>query len=117
VLRDPIRQKLSLFLIETAHKDINALEPQSLCAKQLSEIENVDSIIAEEIKRICEAATLAEITRILFLTARLKKTSGRKKEAIEKNLKKIAEILVTRVETESGPMKLPQSCRRIFLGI
>ena len=114
---DTIRQKLSSFLIETAHKSINALEPQSPCAKQLSQIENVDSVIAEEIKRICEAATLAEITRILFLTARLKKTSGRKKEVIEKNLKKIAEVLVTRVETESGPLKLPQACRRIFLDI
>ena len=114
---DTIRQKLSFFLIETAHKSINALEPQSPCAKQLSQIENVDSVIAEEIKRICEAATLSEITRILFLTARLKKTSGRKKEVIEKNLKKIAEVLVTRVETESGPLKLPQACRRIFLDI
>ena len=114
---DPIRQKLSSFLIKTAHKDVNALDPQSPCAKQLSEIENVEAIIVEEIKRICQTATLAEITRILFLTARLKKTSGRKKEAIEKNLKKIAEILVTRVEAESGPLKLPQSCRHIFLDI
>ena len=114
---DAIRRKLSSFLLETAHKDINALDPQSPCAKQLSEIENVEAIIAEEIKRICEAATLAEITRILFLTARLNKTSGRKKETIEKNLKKITEVLVTRVETESGQLKLPQSCRRIFLGI
>ena len=114
---DAIRRKLSSFLLETAHKDINALDPQSPCAKQLSEIENVEAVIVEEIERICQTASLAEITSILFLTARLKKASGRKKEAIEKNLKKIAETLVTRVEAESGPLKLPQACRRIFLGI
>lgn len=113
---EPIRKKLSSLLIKTANKEVEDLDPQSQCAKELAEIENVDSIIAEEIKRICEAATLVEITRILFLTARLKKTSGRKKEAIEKNLKKIAEILVTRVETESGPLKLPQSCFHLLWG-
>jgi len=93
------------------------LDPQSPCAKQLSEIENLDEIIVKEIEKICKVATLTEIARILFLAARLKRTSGQKKESIKSDIKKIAEVLVTRVEAESGPPELPQSCRHIFLDI
>ena len=85
--------------------------------EQLSEIEDVDAIIAEEIEKICETATLAEITKILFLTRRMKKTSGQKRKIVKSDLKKIAEVLVTRTEAESGPLKLPQSCRLILCGI
>ena len=93
------------------------MDPQSPCAKQLSEIENLDEIIVKEIEKICRVATLTEIARIFFLAARLKRTSGQKKESIKSDIKKIAEVLVTRVEAESGPPKLPQSCRHIFLDI
>ena len=114
---DPIRRKLSSFLTEAAHKGIKALEPESACAEQLSEIEDIDSVINEEVERICQTATLAEITKILFLTARLKKTSGQKRESIKSDIKKIAEVIVARVEAKSGPLKLPQSCHLILLGI
>jgi len=55
------------------------LDPQSLCAKQLSEIENLDEIIVKEIEKICKVATLTEIARILFMADRLKRTSGQRK--------------------------------------
>ena len=112
---DPIRRKLSSFLTEAAHKGIKALEPQLPCAKELNGIEDVDAIIAEEIEKICNAATLTEITRILFLTRRMKKTSGQKRETIKTELKKIAEQVVTRAESESGPLSLPETCRHLLL--
>ena len=34
---NPVRRKLSSLLIETAHKDINALDPQSVCAKAVKD--------------------------------------------------------------------------------
>jgi len=114
---DPIRQKLSSLMTEAAYNQIEALSPQSPCAKQLSEINNLDTVIAEEIKKICEAATLGEITKILFLTARLNKTSGQKREVIKNNLKKIAGKVITRLEAESGPLKLPQSCLHTLWGM
>ena len=113
---NPLRRKLSSFLIETAHKDINALDPQSVCAKELSKIKDVDAAIAETVERICQAATSAEISKFLFLTAQLKTTSGQKRESIKTNIKKIAEALIARIEAKSGPLKLPQSCRLILLG-
>ena len=114
---NPIRRKLSSFLIETAHEGINALDPQSPCAKELSEIADADAAIAEDSEKICQAATLPEITRILFLAARLRKTSGQKRNRIKSDLKKIAETLITRAEANSGPLKLPQSCRHVLLGV
>lgn len=114
---DPIRRKLSSFLTEAARKSVKALESQSPCARELSEIKDVDAIIAEEIENICNAATLTEITKILFLMRRMEKTSGPKQETIRKNFQEMAEVLVTRAETESGPSKLPQSCRQVLLGV
>ena len=104
-------------LIEAAHKAINTLDTQSPCAKQLSEIENLDEIIVEEIEIICKVAVLTDNSKVIFLTARLKRTSGQEKESIKSDIKKMAEVPVTRVKAESGPLKLPQSCRFILLSI
>jgi len=106
---------MSSLLTNAASNGIKALDPQSQCAKELGKIHDVDRVIKKEIEKICSAATLAEITKILLLVARLKKTSGQKKESIKSNLKRIAEQLVTRVETESGPLRLPKTCRHLLL--
>lgn len=105
---------MNSLLTEAASKAIMALDPQSPCAEELSKIHDVDRVITEEIEKICAAATLAEITKILLLGARLKRTSGQKKESIKSNLKRIAEQLVTRVETDSGPLRLPKTCRHLL---
>ena len=112
---EPIRKKLSSLLIKTANKEMKALDPQSQCAEELAEIENVDAIIAEEIEKICKVATLGEITRILLLAARLKKASGQKREAIKSQLKKIAEEVLKRAESQVGPLTLPKTYRHLLL--
>jgi len=112
-----VRRKLSSFLAEAACKGVKALAPQSACAKELSEIKDVDAVITETVEKICQAATSAEISKILLLAARLKMTSGQKREVVKDDIKKTAEVLVTRIETESGQLKLPQSCRDILFGI
>jgi len=114
---NPVRRKLSSFLIEAAHEGINALDAQSACAKELRKIKDVDALIDETVEKICQTATAVEISKILFLARRLRGASGPKEESIKSNIKKIAEVLVTRVESKSGPLKLPQSCRLILLGI
>ena len=114
---DTIRRKLSSLLTEAANEEIKALDPQSQCAKELAEIEDVDTIIDEEIGKMCKVLTLGEITRILLLVTRLKTTSGQKNEVIKNDIKKVAKKVTARTEAKSGPSKLPQSCRHIFLGI
>ena len=114
---NPIRRKLRSFLIETAHNGINAVDPESMCAKELSKIKDIDAAVVETVEKICQAATSAEITKVLLLVARLRGTSGQKRESITNDIKKISEVLIARVEAESGPLKLPQSCRIILLGV
>jgi len=92
------------------------LDPQSSCAKELSKLD-VDDIIRSDVQKICGAATLIEITRILFLATRLQKTSEHKREKIKNALKKAAQELLARVETESGQLELPKSCRYLLLDI
>jgi hypothetical protein len=114
---NPIRQKMASFLTEAARKEIEALGPDSPCAKELHEIEDVDTVIAEEIQKICNIATLGEITKAFFLVRRLKKASLQEKEAIESELGKIAEELVRRVEIESGRLRIPNACRHLLLSL
>jgi len=117
MVMDPIRKRMSSLLTKAASNEIKALDPQSPCAKELSKIHDIDRVITEEIEKICNAASLAETTKILLLSVRLRKTSGQKKEAIKSNLKRIAEQLVTRVEAESGPLSLPTTCRHLLLNL
>ena len=109
---NPIKRKMISLLTEAACKEIEAVDSQSACAKELSKIEADD--IIEEIEKICNAATLAETTRVLLLVTRLKKASGQEREAIKSDLSTIAERLVTRVETESGQLRLPKTCRHLL---
>ena len=117
VQMDPIRQKLSLLLTETARNRIGALEPGCPCAEELSKIDELDDIIIREAEKLCSSATLSQITRILYLAGRIKKTSGHKRENIKSQLKKIAEQIVTRAESQSGPLSLPETCRHLLLDL
>jgi hypothetical protein len=112
---NPIRRKMASFLTEAAHKEIEALSPDSPYAKELHEIGDVDTVIAEEIEKICNIATFGEITKAFLLVRRLKTASLQEKEAIESELSKIAEELVRRVETESGRLRIPNACRHLLL--
>lgn len=110
-----IRRKAFSLLTEAAYNQIEALCPQSPQTKELNEIEDVNAIIAEEIEKICNAATLAEITKAILLVRRLKKAPVHEKEIIKSELDSIAEKLVTRVETKSGPLRLSKDYRHLFL--
>jgi hypothetical protein len=106
---------MASFLTEAARKEIEALSPDSPHAKELYEIDDFDTVIAEEIQKICNIATLGEITKAFLLVRRLKMVSLQEKEAIESELRKIAEELVRRVETESGRLRIPNACRHLLL--
>ncbi len=114
---NPIRRKMITFVIEAVRKEIEALDPDCPCAKEMSKLDDVDNTIAEEVKKFCDAATLREISKMLLLVGRLKKAPVQEKEAIERELERIKEELVRRVETESGQLRLPKACKHLFLGL
>ena len=113
---DPIRRKLSAFLADAACRGIEALDPESACAKELRAIP-VGDALHEDVERICAAASLAEIGKVFVLGARIQKTSGKEKEKIMNDLKDIADELVTRVEKQSGRLMLPELCRHLLLAL
>ena len=106
---------MASFLTEAVHKEIEALEPNCPCAREMSKLDDVDNTIAEEVKRFCDAATLREISKMLLLVGRLKKASVQEKEVIESKLRRITEELVRRVETESGRLRIPNACHHLLL--
>ncbi len=112
---NPIRRKMIAFVTEAVRKEIEALDPDCPCAKEMNKLDDVDNTIAEEVKKLCNAATLREISKMLLLVGRLKKASVQEKEAIESELCKIKEELVRRVETESGRSGIPNVCRHLLL--
>lgn len=113
---DLIRKRLVLFLTDAARKGLKALDPKSPCARALREIE-VENIIGEDIERICRAASLTEVTNVLYLATQLQASSQEKKGPIKSRIKEIAGNLADRIEKESGSFKLPKSCRYLLLNL
>ena len=111
-----IKQKMITFLTKTTFEQIKALKSETTYPKELNNIE-VHDAIKEEIQRICQAATFAEMTKFALSVSRLKKASWPKKEKIKNELKRISEKLVSKVEAESGPLKLPENVRNLFSGL
>ena len=112
---NPIRRKMASLLTEAVREEIEALSPESPYAKELNEIE--DAVVAEEIEKVCKAATLGEITRISLLISRLKRVNENEKEKITDQLNSIAGKLIKRVEDKTGPLKLSKVCLELFSGI
>ena len=113
---NPLRRQMALLLTNAASKGIKALDPGSECAKALKKT-NIEDILREDIDRICGAVGFTEITKILSLATRLKASSVEKREATKRELKKIAEGVVARVEKESGKLKIPAPCRHLLLNL
>ncbi len=112
---NPIRRKMISLLTKAARNEIEALDPDCPRAKEMSKLDDIENTIAEEVKKLCNTATLREISKIILLIGRLRKASVQEKEAIESKLWKITEELVRRVETESGGLRIPDACRDLVL--
>jgi len=112
-----IIRKMITFVTEAVRKEIEALDPDCPCAKEMSKLDDVGNTIAKEVEKLYNAATLREVSKTLLLVGRLKKAPVQEREAIERELERINEDLVRRVETESGQLRLPKACHHLFLGL
>ena len=111
-----LRKKMASFLTDAALRGVKALEPGSPCAAALKRLD-VENILREDIDRICEAISLAEITKVLSLAVKLKASSQEGSRAIKSDIKKIAEEVVARLESKSGKLKIPEPCRHLLLDL
>ncbi len=111
-----LKKKIASFLTEEARKGMQDLDPDSPCRKALRKID-VDNVLREDINRICEAVSLAELTKILSLGRRLKTGSEDEKEETKRVLRQIVEAVVAKVERESGSLNIPEPCRQLLLNL
>jgi len=112
-----IIRKMITFVTEAVCKEIEALDPDCPCAKEMSKLDDVGNTIAKEVEKLYNAVTLREIRKTLLLVGRPKKAPVQERETIERELERINEELMRRVETESGQLRLPKACHHLFLGL
>ncbi|MHC4411777.1 MAG: hypothetical protein ACYSYU_01290 [Planctomycetota bacterium] len=111
---NPIRKKMVSVLSEAVRAQIKSLPQQSLLANKIDEIEDIEALIADEALRMCEAASMGEITKIFLLVNKFEKVNEHEKEKITAQLNSIAEKLIKRVEDKTGPLKLSGVCLEMF---
>ena len=87
---NPLRRRMSAFLMQVVRDGIKKMDPESPCAKEMRKISG-ENIVRTEIDRICGTASVGETTRLLVLAVRLKEaswkeTSGREREDIRSDM-------------------------------
>lgn len=110
---NPLRQKLAAFLIKAKKRGIDSLGPDSPYAEELRGAE-AERIIREDVGKICESISIAEISRIFLLAARLKDSSKEKSDLVKDEFKRIAKDVVARAEDKFGKLKTPEHYRRLL---
>jgi len=110
---NPLRKKLARFLIDTAKRGIDALDPDSTHARELKKV-NVDAIIREDVAKICATVSVVETTKIFSLYARLQAAPAEKKEPLKGELRKLAQDVVNKAGDRFGKFKIPESCRQLL---
>ncbi len=110
---DPIRSKMAEIMRGAARKVLRKLDPKSDVAQALRSAD-IEAILEDDIRRICEAMNFFEITRAVALAAQLGMASSNKLESIKQELKKIAEKAAERAESKDGKLKIPDCCRELL---
>lgn len=102
------------FATEAARDAVASMEPDSPYAVKVSKFENIDYTISNEVTKLCNEATLSEMSKTFMLIRKLKKASEHEKQTTTSELRRITEKLIERVESKSGPLKLPEVCLHLF---
>ena len=110
---DPIRNKMAEVIRGSARKALSTLDPKTDISKALHAAD-LEAILEDDIRRICEAMSFFDITHALALAAQLKMASGEKLKSVKEDLKKIAEKAAERAETKAGKLKIPDCCREFL---
>ena len=98
---------------EAALKGIKHLDPGSAVARALKGAD-VEAMLHDDIRRICEALSFFEITRASFLAARIATARASELESMKNELKAIAEKAVAKTEAKNGNLKIPDCCRELL---
>ncbi|HUV40671.1 MAG TPA: hypothetical protein VMW23_02640 [Sedimentisphaerales bacterium] len=111
---NPLKQKLISWLTQEAIKVLETADSESEFIRQLTKDRKLEDVVRPEVEKVCNAATLAQMTKIVSLAARLRSAGPEKRQALKNELGKIAEQLVAKAQAQSGPMKMPDVYRRVL---
>lgn len=107
-----LREKLASLLNKAARDGIKELDKDSDLAIQLKSLD-IDAVLENDIKLLCEKISFFELTRILALMAQLK-VNSKDNQVAKKKLKDIARDIMCRIEKQSAGFKTPASCRDLL---
>ncbi|MBF0571454.1 MAG: hypothetical protein HQL12_06230 [Candidatus Omnitrophica bacterium] len=110
-----IKEQMASFLTNAAREGISRLDKGSSIAKELNGID-IESVMKEDINRICDAMTFSETVRIMSLGTQIKLGSG-KTNQIKEDLKNMAKAIEVRVESRYGKLRIPPSCRDLLFNL
>jgi len=107
-----LRRQLACVLTEAARTGLKSLDKETTAYRELSGLD-IETVLKEDINKICAVMTFSEMTRIIALAAQL--NSGRQDNPpVKEEMKEIARKVVERVERELGGLKTPASCRTLL---
>ena len=110
------KKQLAFLLAKSAQRGIRALEPQSSCAKALKS-KNIELLVSKDIDKICDVASLSEISKILSLYAWFRIASQGKRDELKDEFKTIADGIIERVEERHGKLNIPDPCRDLLINL
>ncbi len=110
-----MKQQMAAFLNDAARSGFDKLDKDSPLARELKGID-VDTILKEDIRKLCDVVTFSETLKIMSLGAALKMGSP-DTERIKEDLKRIAKVIEERAEKQQGPLKTPPACRDLLFNL
>jgi hypothetical protein len=111
-----IKRKLADLLNEMSKKGMEKMDPKSSCAKSMKDSDR-QTLLKEDIERICEEVSILETGKILKLSSKLMWSGEAKKEEYKEDIKSIASKVLKRVEKKGGKLNLPEQCRDLLMNL
>jgi hypothetical protein len=107
-----MKNYLASFLNDSARKWLEDLDGHSQAALDLKAVD-VDTVLRESIKKICDTISFSEAGRAMALAAQLRSRAGDGERA-KAELKKITLGVIERAESKFGAFDIPSSCRSLL---
>ena len=113
---NPITKKLADRLKEVGRRKLEAMNPDSACAKALQNSDR-EACLNEDVQRICNEISILEAGRIMKLSLKLKGTGADDTNSTKDELRVMASKIMERVEKKTGNLHFPLECRGLLLDL
>ncbi|MBF0594494.1 MAG: hypothetical protein HQL22_05965 [Candidatus Omnitrophica bacterium] len=109
-----LKHQLASFLTDAARSGFQKLDKKSPLARELKGLD-VETLLREDIRLICDALTFPEMMRAMSLVAKIK-LDPKDAEVFKEEIKTMARAIVERVE-KKAKINTPVSCRELLFNL